>query len=81
MIWLLRPDHPEPNGVRPRHGARYGSVPRLPVVAGKTVEVAFDGGRMTSDAGVVLLAAVERRLGLRGGRPPASRTSGRRRER
>jgi hypothetical protein len=40
------------------------SLPRLPAVAGKTVEVAFDGGHMTSDAGVVLLAAVERRLGI-----------------
>ena len=40
------------------------SVPRWPAVAGKAVEIAFDGGRMTSDAGVVLLAAVERRLGI-----------------
>jgi Transposase DDE domain group 1 len=40
------------------------SLPRLPAVAGKAVEVTFDGGHMTSDAGVVLLAAVERRLGI-----------------
>jgi Transposase DDE domain group 1 len=33
-------------------------------VAGKGVRVAFDGGRLTSDAGVLLLADVERRLGL-----------------
>jgi hypothetical protein len=28
------------------------------------VHVAFDGGRMTSDAGILLLAAVEGRLGI-----------------
>jgi hypothetical protein len=41
-----------------------GSLPRLPAVAGKAVHVTFDGGRLTSNAGVVLLAAVERRLGI-----------------
>jgi hypothetical protein len=33
-------------------------------IAGKAVRVAFDGGRLTSDAGVLLLADIERRLGL-----------------
>jgi hypothetical protein len=33
-------------------------------VAGKPVRIAFDGGRLTSDAGVLLLAEVERRLGI-----------------
>ena len=32
-------------------------------VAGKAVRAAFDGGRLTSDAGVLLLAEIERRLG------------------
>jgi hypothetical protein len=36
----------------------------LPAVAGKRVSAAFDGGRLTSDAGVLLLRAVERRLGI-----------------
>ena len=31
-------------------------------VAGKPVRAAFDGGRLTSDAGVLVLAEVERRL-------------------
>jgi hypothetical protein len=31
-------------------------------IAGKGVRVAFDGGRLTSDAGVLVLADVERRL-------------------
>jgi Transposase DDE domain group 1 len=35
-----------------------------PRVAGKAVRVAFDGGRLTSDAGVLLLAGIERRLGI-----------------
>jgi hypothetical protein len=34
------------------------------LVAGKEVWVAFDGGWLTSDAGVLLLAGIERRLGL-----------------
>jgi hypothetical protein len=33
-------------------------------VGGKPVRLAFDGGRLTSDGGVLLLAEVERRLGI-----------------
>ena len=36
----------------------------LPAVSRKKVMAAFDGGRITSDGGVVLLAEAERRLGL-----------------
>ena len=36
----------------------------LPAVQRKKVTAAFDGGRLTSDGGVVLLAEAERRLGL-----------------
>src|SRR5258708_39955435 len=36
----------------------------LPTVARKKVSVGFDGGQMSSDAGVLLLREVERRLGL-----------------
>src|ERR1700674_2254203 len=32
--------------------------------AGKPVQVAFDGGRLTSDAGILLPAAIEQRLGI-----------------
>ena len=39
-----------------------GILPGLPAVAGKPVRIAFDGGRLTSDAGILLLAAVEQRL-------------------
>lgn len=36
----------------------------LPSVSGKKVAAAFDGGKITSDGGVALLAQVERRLGI-----------------
>src|SRR3954464_8416091 len=36
----------------------------LSAVGGKPVQVAFDGGRLTSDAGVLVLAEIERRLRL-----------------
>jgi hypothetical protein len=36
----------------------------LPAVAGKKVSVGFDGGMLSSDAGVLLLRGVERQLGL-----------------
>jgi hypothetical protein len=39
-------------------------LPSLSPVAGKPVHVAFDGGRLTSDAGVLVLAEIERRLGI-----------------
>ena len=41
-----------------------GILPGLPSVMGKPVHVAFDSGRMTSDAGILLLAAIEQRLGI-----------------
>ena len=36
----------------------------FPAVGGKKIVAAFDGGRLTSDGGVMLLAAAERRLGI-----------------
>ena len=36
----------------------------FPAVSRKKVNAAFDGGRLTSDGGVMLLAAAERRLGI-----------------
>jgi hypothetical protein len=39
-------------------------LPGLSPVHGKPVHLTFDGGRLTSDAGVLLLAEIERRLGL-----------------
>jgi len=39
-------------------------LPGFPAVGGKPVHVAFDGGQLTSDAGVLLLAEIDRRLGI-----------------
>lgn len=39
-------------------------LPGLSPLAGKPVHVAFDGGRLTPDAGVLVLAEIERKLGL-----------------
>lgn len=39
-------------------------LPGLSPVAGKPVQVAFDAGRLTSDGGVLLLAEIERSLGI-----------------
>jgi hypothetical protein len=36
----------------------------FPSVCGKSITAAFDGGRLTSDGGVMLLALAERRLGI-----------------
>lgn len=41
-----------------------GFLPGLSPIAGKPIQVSFDGGRLTSDAGVVMLAEIDRRLGL-----------------
>src|SRR5438309_642573 len=64
MIWLLGPDQPRPTEFAPAMDDSTGILPGLPSVKGKPVHVAFDGGRMTSDAGILLLAAVEQRLGI-----------------
>jgi hypothetical protein len=39
-------------------------LPGLSPVGGKPIHVAFDAGCLTSDPGVLVLAEVERRLGL-----------------
>ena len=49
------------------------SLPGLSPVAGKPVQVTFDAGRLTSDGGVLLLAEIERHLGLAEPWPTASR--------
>ena len=41
----------------------------FPAVGRKKVTAAFDGGRLTSDGGVMLLAAAERRIGIAHGWP------------
>jgi len=38
----------------------------FPAIGGKKITAAFDGGRLTSDGGVLLLAQAERRMGIAG---------------
>src|SRR3954468_4772690 len=64
MIWLLRPDQPKPTEFAPAMREAAEFLPGLPAVKGKPVHVAFDGGRLTSDAGILLLSAIEQRLGI-----------------
>jgi hypothetical protein len=64
MIWVLDPDPPRPTESAPAMDESTGILPGLPSVMGKPVHVAFDGGRMTSDAGILLPAAIEQRLGI-----------------
>src|SRR5947209_20108858 len=64
MIWLLKPDQPRPTEFAPAMDESTGILPGLPAVAGKPVHIAFDGGRLTSDGGILLLAAVDQRLNI-----------------
>jgi len=66
MIWLLNPINRRPMEFAPAVDESTGILPGFPPVAGKPVHVAFDGGRMTSDTGILLLAAIEQRLGIAG---------------
>ncbi len=57
MIWLPKPDHAKTTEFAPAMAETTGILPGLPGLAGKPVHVGFDGGRLTSDAGMLLLAA------------------------
>jgi Transposase DDE domain group 1 len=64
MILVSRQHHHGSTEFAPAMTESNGLLPGFPAVRGKPVHVAFDGGRLTSDGGVLLLAEVERRLGL-----------------
>src|SRR5688572_9926102 len=64
MILVSRQDQPRSTGFAPAMSDHAPLLPGLLPVAGKPVHVAFDGGRLTSDAGVLVLAEIERRLGI-----------------
>jgi hypothetical protein len=61
---VAKADQPKATEFAPTMDEGTGILPGLPAVRGKPVHVAFDGGQMTSDAGILLLAAVEQRLGI-----------------
>jgi hypothetical protein len=64
MILVLKQDHHGSTEFAPAMAERTGVLPGLSPVGGKPVHVSFDAGRLTSDAGVLLLAEIERQLGL-----------------
>lgn len=47
-----------------RHARRYDRAVPVPAVGRRKVIADFDGGRLTSDGGIMLQAAAERRLGI-----------------
>lgn len=55
---------PEQGGATPAMDDDTGLLFDLPSVSRKKVSAAFDGGRITSDGGVALLALADRRIGI-----------------
>ncbi|WP_414638153.1 transposase [Azospirillum sp.] len=64
MILLLKQSHHGSTEFTPAMAESTGVLPGLSPVAGKPVLAAFDGGRLTADTGILLLAAIDRRLGI-----------------
>lgn len=64
MILVLTQSHHGSTEFAPAMENDSGVLPGLSPVAGKPVRAAFDGGSLTSDAGVLVLAEIERRLGI-----------------
>src|SRR5919199_849772 len=64
MILVLKPDQHVATEFAPAMHQTTGLLPGLSPVCGKPVHIAFDGGRLTSDAGILLLAQIERRLAI-----------------
>jgi hypothetical protein len=64
MILVSRQRHHGTTEFTPAMAESNELLPGFPTVCGKPVHVTFDGGRLTSDGGVVLLAQIEQHLGL-----------------
>ena len=64
MILVLTQSHHGSTEFAPAMENDSGVLPGLSPIAGKPVHAAFDGGSLTSDAGVLVLAEIERRLGI-----------------
>ena len=64
MILVLKPFHHDATEFTPTMAENAPFLPGLSPVMGKPVQLAFDGGRLTSDGGVLVLAEIERRLGI-----------------
>lgn len=64
MILVSKQDHHGFTEFAPAMADRNGVLPGFPSVCGKPVQLAFDGGRLSSDGGILVLAQIERRLGI-----------------
>jgi hypothetical protein len=64
MILVSSRSHHAATECAPAMMDRSAVLPGFPAVGGKPVHVASDGGQLTSDAGVLLLAEIDRRLGI-----------------
>jgi hypothetical protein len=62
--WVPKPSLPPITPSHTRHVRRYRRAVPVPSRGRKKVVAGFDGGRLTSEGGVMLLAAAERRLGI-----------------
>ena len=64
MILVLTQFHHDPTEFTPAMVENAPFLSGLSPIMGKPVQLAFDGGRLTSDAGVLVLAEIEQRLGI-----------------
>jgi hypothetical protein len=71
MILVLMQPHHGSTEFTPAMRESTGFMPGLSPVAGKTVIAAFDGGRLTSDAGILVLAGALHRGPARSRAHPA----------
>lgn len=63
-LWLLKPNSPVSDGAPLTMAQDSPPLTGLSPVAKKPVVVDFDGAAMSSDAGLMVLREVERRMGL-----------------
>jgi hypothetical protein len=71
MILVLRQDQRQQKNPRLTMNEITPFLPGLSPVAGKELCARFDGGRLSSDGGVLLFPGIERRSGLPACSPPA----------
>jgi hypothetical protein len=64
MILVFEQDHRQPENLRLTMNETIPYLPGLSPVAGKELCARFDGGRLSSDGGILLLPGIERRLGI-----------------
>ena len=64
MILVLKQDHAPTEKYQLTVNETIPYLPGLSPVAGKDLCARFDGGRLSSDGGVLLFPKIERRLGI-----------------